>query len=96
MHKIHLGAGKSCRSVDHFRVQIIFSRHCIQRMQERNVSLIQVEQVLASPQVIREGSSGSVVLESSLAPGSRLKVFVKGGYPLGSRVIIITVAWSER
>jgi len=77
-------------------MRIFFSKHALERMKERWISIDEVEFALAAPDVIRPGQPGTTVVERSLREGHTLRVFVKGGYLVGAKAIIITVAWKER
>jgi hypothetical protein len=77
-------------------MKLFVSRHAIERMELRQITLEQIEEALSNPDTIRPGHVGSTVVQKVLASGEELKVVVRGRYLVGAKAIIITVAWRGR
>lgn len=76
-------------------MQMFFTRHARARMLERQVSKFEVLYALNSYHMSVTRDDQSTKLVADLPNGRTLKVWVSGGLPLESTVIIITVAWKE-
>ena len=76
-------------------MQMVFTRHARARMLERQVSKFEILYALNSYHMSVTHDDQSTKLVADLPNGRTLKVWVSGGLPLESTVIIITVAWKE-